>query len=236
MTTGEDTQELLQQIKKADEKIDTLSNRLQKLENEYHVNKKVIIYGVGLLFAFVAAFLGFTVNDIPAKVKEAVDTIVGQETIKLIQEYKTQIEEQATQIEQYATDAGNNSDEIALIKKNIENDIAFLNFTNCGEAYSCTPKACLAKCIELGMSMATYDEVYSWASAGKDHCAYMWMLDSKQSDTPVSGYPMYHNQTTDKRCGRTNTGDIPRLEGVNSNASWDSGNKYDCACNRIITK
>ncbi len=236
MAIEERVDSIQQQVKKVEEKQETISTQIGKLETEYHDDKKEFLVWRKVLGFCLVAFLGITFVGIPAIVREQLNTIVGRETIKTIQEYKDQIAEQAKQIEQYATSAKDDINEIGKIRKNLEDDVSYLTFTNCGEQYSCTPQACLARCIELGLGMATYDEVYSWASSGKDHCAYMWMLDSKQSDTSVFGYPMYHNQTTEKTCGRTNTGDIPRIEGLISSETWESQKKFDCACVRFIDR
>jgi len=84
-----------------------------------------------------------------------------------------------------------------------------LRFLRCGGLY-CTPRMCLNKCISLGLRMATYDELYAWASAGKSECAGMWMLNSKFPDKVYQGYPMYvHNPAGG--CGRTNLKNIPRI-------------------------
>jgi len=180
-TADEKNQELSNQPKETKDNLDDLSNKLRRLEDEYHSDKKFVKWGGGLVALVTIAFLGVTVLNIPTKVTEVLDSIVGKETIKVIQEYKAQIEIQATQIAQYATSAENDVNEVKKVTENLPNN-ALLNFTSCGERYSCTPRACLAKCMELGTRMATYDEVYSWASSGNDHCSIMWMLDSKQSD------------------------------------------------------
>lgn len=104
-----------------------------------------------------------------------------------------------------------------------------LNFVQCGGRYLCTPRDCLAKCISLGMRMATYSEVYAWASGGKDHCAYMWML--RPENGLYRAYPMYVNQTK-PNCGSLNTGNIPRMEG-NEKHNWKSNAKADCACSSL---
>jgi len=111
------------------------------------------------------------------------------------------------------------------------NAMAFppLHFLKCGEThYQCTPKMCLEKCISLGLRMATYDEVYAWASQGNSHCSRMWMLHSQHPGKVYAGYPMYHNRTK-SGCGVTNTGNIPRIawSGV---FDWNSEQKYNCAC------
>jgi hypothetical protein len=107
-----------------------------------------------------------------------------------------------------------------------------LKFLECGGRYRCTPKDCLAKCIGLGMRMATYTEVYAWASGGNDHCAWMWMLHSVQG--LVRAFPMYHNYTVPGQCGRVGTGDIPRMEGfAKAKGSWNSNEKYNCACSSL---
>ncbi len=106
-----------------------------------------------------------------------------------------------------------------------------LSFIICdGKSYNCTPQVCLDECNKLGMQMATYNEVYAWAFMGKDNCAYMWMLDSRETGNPIIGFPMYSNQTNNNACGKTNTGDIPRMEGVTRDYSWDSEIERNCAC------
>jgi hypothetical protein len=110
------------------------------------------------------------------------------------------------------------------------NAMAFppLHFLNCGGHYQCTPKMCLEKCISLGLRMATYDEVYAWASQGNDHCVRMWMLDSQHLGQVYASYPMYKNNTN-PGCGTTNTGNIPRMEWIGV-TDWNSEDKWDCAC------
>jgi hypothetical protein len=104
-----------------------------------------------------------------------------------------------------------------------------LHFLRCGGVnYNCNPRMCLDLCIKKGLRMATYDEVYAWASTGKDHCAYMWMLHSQHPKKVFRGFPMYNNRTLDG-CGGMNTGNIPRMSGVGV-FDWDSTIKYDCAC------
>lgn len=98
------------------------------------------------------------------------------------------------------------------------------------EMYNCTPKDCLKKCIDLGLRMAIYGEVYAWASAGQDHCSSVWMLHAQHPDKPYKGYPMYHNVTEENSCGRVNTGDVPRIEGGTLADAWNSTEKADCAC------
>jgi hypothetical protein len=104
-----------------------------------------------------------------------------------------------------------------------------LKFVQCGGRYRCTPIACLQKCISLGLRMATYSEVYAWASGGKNHCAYMWML--RPENGLYKAYPMYSNQTKEG-CGRTGTGNIPRMLG-NEKHGWYSKAKADCACSSL---
>lgn len=104
-----------------------------------------------------------------------------------------------------------------------------LHFLRCrGVRYNCTPRMCLDLCIKKGLRMATYDEVYAWASTGKNHCKYMWMLHSQHPNKVFGAFPMYKNRTSGG-CGRTNTGNIPRMEGINV-FDWNSSQKYDCAC------
>jgi hypothetical protein len=103
-----------------------------------------------------------------------------------------------------------------------------LHFLRCGGRYKCTPRMCLDLCIKKGLRMATYDEVYAWASTGKNHCKYMWMLHSQHPNKVFSAYPMYNNRTSGG-CGRPNTGNIPRMEGINV-FDWNSSQKSDCAC------
>jgi len=104
-----------------------------------------------------------------------------------------------------------------------------LKFVQCGGRYLCTPLACLKKCQELGMRMATYSEVYAWASGGKNRCNYMWMLHPEKG--LYKAYPMYSNQTK-PNCGSLNTGNIPRMEG-NEKHGWKSNAKADCACSSL---
>ena len=113
-------------------------------------------------------------------------------------------------------------------------DIRGMNllFTNCSGRYQCTPKMCLELCIANGMRMATSDEVYAWASQGKDHCEYMWMLNSAYMGKVYHAFPMYTNRTTPD-CGTLNTGNIPRLEGTGVDG-WDSTARYNCACAGIM--
>jgi len=110
------------------------------------------------------------------------------------------------------------------------NAMAFppLHFMKCGKTYTCTPKMCLEKCISLGLRMATYDEVYAWASQGKDHCARMWMLHSQHPGKVYGSFPMYHDYPRGG-CGGTNTGNIPRMEGSDV-VDWNSEEKLNCAC------
>ncbi len=104
-----------------------------------------------------------------------------------------------------------------------------LHFLKCGGVlYHCTPRMCLDLCIKKGLRMATYDEVYAWASTGKDHCAYMWMLHSQHPDKVFRSFPMYNNRTS-SGCGRINTGNIPRMAAVGV-FDWNSTHKYNCAC------
>jgi len=107
-----------------------------------------------------------------------------------------------------------------------------LLFTDCNGRYQCTPKMCLELCIANGMRMATANEVYAWASQGKDHCEYMWMLNSAYIGKAYLAYPMYSNRTA-PGCGTLNTGNIPRLEGSGV-YNWDSGDRYNCACAGIM--
>ena len=80
--------------------------------------------------------------------------------------------------------------------------------------------------------MAAFAEVFAWASGGRDHCAYMWMLRSDMHPGVVRAYPMYHNQTK-PNCGTLNTGDIPRMEGY-MEVKWTyEENKYNCACSSL---
>jgi hypothetical protein len=103
-----------------------------------------------------------------------------------------------------------------------------LHFLRCGGRYKCTPRMCLDLCIKKGLRMATYDEVYAWASTGKNHCAHMWMLHSQHPNKVFMSYPMYNNMTS-SGCGSLNTGNIPRMVGINT-FDWNSNRKYDCAC------
>ena len=107
-----------------------------------------------------------------------------------------------------------------------------LFFTDCGGRYLCTPMMCLEKCIGLGLRMATVDEVYAWASQGKNHCKYMWMLNSATMGKVYRGYPMYTNRTK-SGCGTLNTGDIPRIEGGGV-FNWNEDKTYNCACAGIM--
>jgi hypothetical protein len=113
--------------------------------------------------------------------------------------------------------------------KVVENVGNHLRFLECGGRYRCTPRDCLNKCIELGMRMATYSEVYAWAVGGKDHCAYMWMLHPEKKF--VRAYPMYSNRTA-PGCGDLNTGNIPRMLG-NETHGWNSKAKANCACSSL---
>jgi hypothetical protein len=121
---------------------------------------------------------------------------------------------------------------IAELEKEIQhlrhNNFPQLHFLNCGKTYTCTPKMCLDKCISLGLRMATFDEVYAWASQRKQRCVWMWMLHSQEPGKVYRSFPMYYNQTTGG-CGATNTGNIPRMvEPIV--VDWHSDDKYDCAC------
>jgi hypothetical protein len=108
-----------------------------------------------------------------------------------------------------------------------------LKFEQCGGRYACTPRACLARCIELKMRMATYSEVYAWASGGRDHCAYMWMLHPPTKHGLVRTYPMYSN-TTKSGCGPINTGILPRMVSPENSYSWNESKvKADCACSSL---
>ena len=108
-----------------------------------------------------------------------------------------------------------------------------LSFRKCdGGDYNCSPAECLALCIENGERMALIDEVFAWASAGNDSCAYMWMLDRNNIGGAVFGYPMYTNQTA-SNCGSLNTGNVPRIEGFGT-AAWTSTEyQWNCACAKI---
>ncbi|MFH1466228.1 MAG: hypothetical protein ABIO70_17720 [Pseudomonadota bacterium] len=107
-----------------------------------------------------------------------------------------------------------------------------LVFRQCdGGTYLCTPMECLQECIDHGERMATEDELYAYASAGLNHCGYVWHLDSANLDYPVRGYPMYSNRTT-SGCGSTGTGDIPRIVGK-SVGTWADTTSVDCACATI---
>ena len=105
---------------------------------------------------------------------------------------------------------------------------ASVRFRDCGGSYTCTPMACKDLCIANGERMAFIDEVYAWASAGQDSCAWAWMLDRNDMSGPTAGFPMYFNRTTGG-CGVTNTGDVPRIIGP-SPAAWSSATTWDCAC------
>ena len=105
-----------------------------------------------------------------------------------------------------------------------------LRFLKCREkTYACTPLDCLAKCLELKMRMATYSEVYAWASGGRNHCAFMWMLHPIK--ILVKAYPMYSNRTA-SGCGPRDTGNIPRMVGTTAH-KWKDEDKADCACSSL---
>ena len=83
------------------------------------------------------------------------------------------------------------------------NTIYFMRCNNI--TYNCTPRQCLDLCQANGMRMATYNELYAWASGGNNHCARVWMLHDAYPDNPCHGYPMYTNWPSGT-CGRTGTG------------------------------
>ncbi len=120
----------------------------------------------------------------------------------------------------------------ALKKENKSLKSPQLQFFDCGGTYTCTPRMCLDKCISLGLRMATYDEVHAWASAGKDYCGHIWKLDSQHPDRVSFSFPMYSNLPKLGGCGRSNTGNIPRLEGEKL-YDWDSTKKANCACAKV---
>lgn len=154
--------------------------------------------------------VGFEGNsDLAVPTEKAVKTYVDTKD----QAVRTHVE---NQIQQY-------------IKKGDEIVGNHLRFLECGGRYLCSPRDCLAKCIALKMRMATYSEVYAWASGGKDHCAYMWMLHPEKK--LVRAYPMYSNRTA-TGCGELNTGNIPRMLG-NETHNWNSATKANCACSSL---
>jgi len=141
---------------------------------------------------------------------------------------------QLRRIEKLAAENKKQQRQIAELKQeNQRLKSSHLQFLDCGGTYTCTPRMCLEKCISLGLRMATYDEVYAWASAGKSYCAYMWMLNSQFPDKAYRGYPMYV-QNPNGGCGRTNLKNIPRIEISGKNDfDWDSSVKADCACAKV---
>ncbi len=94
-------------------------------------------------------------------------------------------------------------------------------------------RACMYTCQDLGGRMATYDELVGAAAAGANWCSYNWYIRPSQTEMPCLGYPMYMNYTTAGQCGRTNTGQMPRIEGHSCGYNWDNGTSRKCACSLI---
>lgn len=96
------------------------------------------------------------------------------------------------------------------------------------KTYNATPRQCIEECARIGLRMATKDEILAWASGKKQRCASIWMIDSSNPDKVLGGYPMFEDRT-DVKCGRKDTGERPRLEGLQLD-EWDSSALRDCAC------
>jgi len=107
--------------------------------------------------------------------------------------------------------------------------ITFLECT--GGKYKCTPRACMTLCQGRGERMATMAELFAYASGGKDHCKFVWMLDQNTLKAR-SGYPMYKNQTG-VGCGATNTGNVPRLHLDSIQYTWTDTAVANCACHGL---
>ncbi|MDD1419921.1 hypothetical protein MEO40_12420 [Dolichospermum sp. ST_sed1] len=101
-----------------------------------------------------------------------------------------------------------------------------VSFHYCDNArYACSPSKCVSTCQAQGKRMATRDEVFTVALRGENSCRYVWMADGNKAHVVISGYPMYNYQGS----GCVNTYSTPILASV-SEHSWDSNQRFDCAC------